>query len=280
MLSSYKIIEYINAKDFLQSCESLLLSNESFYNLKLGLASLIKDNKLEASEQLYFGVFQGDKLIGCALRTNFDKPMALTQIPYVALEQLVNFLANKNIALAGVVGEIETSTNFKEIWTSKNLLKFKINIHLGVYEANSITPPNVNGSLIQGTENEYATIFEFVKGFSEDCFPDREHKNEDIQKICERHIKNRSLYLLKDNMGMIVSMAANTRGSLNGGTVSLVYTPKHLRGHGYGSLVTALVTEKILTEKKFANLFTDLQNPTSNSIYQKIGENIHFDFCN
>lgn len=56
-----------------------------------------------------------------------------------------------------------------------------------------------------------------------------------------------------------------------------------MRGHGYGSLVTALVSEKVLKEKKFANLFTDMTNPTSNSIYQKIGykkigENIHFDF--
>jgi predicted GNAT family acetyltransferase len=78
-------------------------------------------------------------------------------------------------------------------------------------------------------------------------------------------------------------MAANSRFSQNGGTVSLVYTPDELRGHGYGSVVTALVSEIILKNKKIANLFTDLTNPTSNSIYQKIGykkvgENIHFDF--
>jgi len=127
------------------------------------------------------------------------------------------------------------------------------------------------------------TIFQFVKGFCQDCFPDKEHTDENIQKLADRHIKNQSLYLLKNSQGELVSMAANTRGSQNSGTVSLVYTPNELRGKGYASLVTALVSQKILQDKKFTSLFTDLTNPTSNSIYQKIGykkigENIHFEF--
>ena len=37
-------------------------------------------------------------------------------------------------------------------------------------------------------------------------------------------------------------------------------------------MVTALVSQKIFDKgKSLCNLFTDLSNPTSNSIYQKIG---------
>jgi predicted GNAT family acetyltransferase len=63
----------------------------------------------------------------------------------------------------------------------------------------------------------------------------------------------------------------------------LNYSPS-LRGLGYGSNVVALLSDKILREdKKVVNLFTDLTNSTSNSIYQKlgyvkIGQDIHFDF--
>ena len=79
-------------------------------------------------------------------------------------------------------------------------------------------------------------------------------------------------------------MAAKNRESRNAATISLVYTPKELRGQGYASRIVAKLTQKLLDEgKSKCNLFTDLKNPTSNSIYQKVGyrflgESMHFDF--
>ena len=99
-----------------------------------------------------------------------------------------------------------------------------------------------------------------------------------------QNLENKSLFLLKDSKKEIVSMAANTRSTLNGGTISLVYTPNELRGFGHGTTIVSLLADRIIKNgKKFANLFTDLTNPISNSIYQKVGfakvgQNIHFDF--
>jgi predicted GNAT family acetyltransferase len=278
-----EVVQYNNANSFLKDCEHFLAIKESFHNLKLGIASSIIENKIETTEPLYFGIKENNQLIGCALRSNIDRPLAITSLNFKSIEKLIHLLSNNKTTLHGIVGEIQTATQFRDQWISRNNQNFKLSIHLGVYEANAIKLPQLKGKIIVGTENEMDIIFEFVKGFCEDCFPDKEHTNENIQKLCDRHIKNKSLYLLKNEYGEIVSMAAYTRGSQNGGTVSLVYTPKKLRGLGYGSLVTALVSNKILSEKKFVSLFTDLTNPTSNSIYQKIGykkigENIHFDF--
>jgi predicted GNAT family acetyltransferase len=72
--------------------------------------------------------------------------------------------------------------------------------------------------------------------------------------------------------GRPVSMAgvtANVAGQIR---VALVYTPADLRGRGYAGAVTAEVSrvaraagaEEVL-------LFTDLANPTSNALYQRIG---------
>lgn len=277
------IQEYTNISTFLKVCTEFLSSRETFYNLKLGIAHSILDSKIETTSPLYFGLYENEKLVGCALRSNHDRPLALSIMPLNAVDELISFLILKNISLHGVIGELQTATYFRDQWILKNNLNYKLSIHLGVYEADKILSPKDPGMIIPGTENEKAIIFQFVKGFCQDCFPDKEHTDENIHKLSDRHIKNQSLYLLKNEVGEIVSMAANTRGSQNSGTVSLVYTPNHLRGKGYASKVTALVSEKILQEKKFASLFTDLTNPTSNSIYQKIGyrkigENIHFDF--
>ena len=54
--------------------------------------------------------------------------------------------------------------------------------------------------------------------------------------------------------------------------VAPVYTPPEHRANGYGSAVTAAVSQHVMNAGATSVvLFTDLANPTSNSIYQKIG---------
>jgi predicted GNAT family acetyltransferase len=54
--------------------------------------------------------------------------------------------------------------------------------------------------------------------------------------------------------------------------VGPVYTPPEHRGHGYGSAVTAACTAAARAAGAATTvLFTDLANPTSNGIYQRIG---------
>jgi len=63
-----------------------------------------------------------------------------------------------------------------------------------------------------------------------------------------------------------------TRPLVNGISVSLVYTPPELHKKGYATAtVAALSYLQIEAGWQFVSLYTDLSNPTSNSIYQKIG---------
>ncbi|MGB1286752.1 MAG: GNAT family N-acetyltransferase, partial [Aggregatilineales bacterium] len=51
-----------------------------------------------------------------------------------------------------------------------------------------------------------------------------------------------------------------------------VYTPPEYRKNGYASAVTAAISQEILNSgRQFCFLFTDMNNPTSNHIYQMIG---------
>ena len=51
-----------------------------------------------------------------------------------------------------------------------------------------------------------------------------------------------------------------------------VYTPIELRGHGYGSAVTAAAAQWAINAGAVdLVLFTDLANPVSNATYQRIG---------
>ena len=84
-------------------------------------------------------------------------------------------------------------------------------------------------------------------------------------------LSTKKQYVLEDN-GIPVSMAGYTKETQTAICVSFVYTPTYYRGNGYASSCVAQISQ-IALDKGFTKcvLYTDLLNPTSNSIYQKIG---------
>ncbi|MEU6847932.1 GNAT family N-acetyltransferase [Streptomyces sp. NPDC046716] len=72
--------------------------------------------------------------------------------------------------------------------------------------------------------------------------------------------------------GTPVAMAAATRPAAGSVRVASVFTPKAHRGRGYAGAVTAEVS-RVAVERGADEvlLFTDLANPTSNALYQRLG---------
>jgi RimJ/RimL family protein N-acetyltransferase len=69
-----------------------------------------------------------------------------------------------------------------------------------------------------------------------------------------------------------VSIACNTVPVAGMVRIGPVYTPPEARGHGYASVATAALSRRLLAEGiEEVVLYTDLANPVSNSIYQRIG---------
>ena len=83
--------------------------------------------------------------------------------------------------------------------------------------------------------------------------------------------------LLWADEGEPVSLAAWGGPTPNGIRVGPVYTPPELRGRGYATAVTAELSRRLLDGtlfeggRRFCFLYTDLANPTSNAIYERIG---------
>ena len=72
--------------------------------------------------------------------------------------------------------------------------------------------------------------------------------------------------------GEAVSLSGYGARTPHGIRIGPVYTPPELRGRGYASALVASLTQQLLSGgRDFCFLFTDLANPTSNSIYQRVG---------
>ena len=120
--------------------------------------------------------------------------------------------------------------------------------------------------------------------FLADCFADAANPQL-AATMFDRHLQSRTLFFWQCPEDTVpVSMAAIARKTRNGATISLVYTPPAFRRQGHASRMAAALSDRCLKEgKKFCNLFADVTNPTSNSIYQEIGyrnigESKHFKF--
>ncbi|MBI0299950.1 GNAT family N-acetyltransferase, partial [Streptomyces sp. PRKS01-29] len=72
--------------------------------------------------------------------------------------------------------------------------------------------------------------------------------------------------------GRPVACAGISRTVAGMARVALVYTPPELRGRGYAGAATAAVSGAARAAGvKEVLLFTDLDNPTSNALYQRLG---------
>ena len=93
---------------------------------------------------------------------------------------------------------------------------------------------------------------------------------ERAQQMALRRIDSGEIYLWDD--GEPRCMEGRSRPTRHTVTVNAVYTPPEFRSVGYATSTVAALSQRLLGEGyRACVLYTDLANPTSNGIYQRIG---------
>jgi hypothetical protein len=140
---------------------------------------------------------------------------------------------------------------------------------LSVFEIATVKfPKPISGSMRQSTEADREALCQFVGDYAKEI---DEMDTEPPMATADRLIALGRAFLWIDD-GRPVGMAAWAGKTPNGIRINFVYTPPELRGRGYASNLVAQLTQRMLDEgRKFCFLFTDRNNPTSNSIYRNIG---------
>jgi predicted GNAT family acetyltransferase len=91
-----------------------------------------------------------------------------------------------------------------------------------------------------------------------------------VSTVVDDRIGHGGLVLWEDG-GVPVAMAGCNRPQAGAVRIGPVFTPIELRRRGYAGAVTADVSRRALAQGANVILFTDLANPTSNAIYQRLG---------
>jgi len=181
----------------------------------------------------------------------------------------IALLLREGLLIPGVIGPRDVATGFAAAWVEQVGGAWQIQMEQMIYRLDQVNDVSTSpGELIQAQEKHQDLLTEWLLGFSE-VTPDI-WTREDARKRAQDQIAAQSLYLWDD--GQPVSMAWRARPTGRGITVTGVYTPPEFRRQGYATSCVASLSRLLLQEGyQFCTLYTDLANPTSNSVYQKIG---------
>ena len=246
-----------NATSFLERTIGFLLEREAQHNLILGLAARLRTEPRLYGEDPYFAVaLDGDRVVGAAMRTPPHNLILSLIDDDAALDPIAEDVQAVFAGLPGVVGPKEPVARFARIWEERTGASASIGIQQRVYRASEAILP---------------VVLAWMDAFVAEALP--QAPPEDAGHWLERNLSSpdSGVELWVDE-GAPVSFSGYGGLTPNGIRIGPVYTPPELRRRGYASALVAELTQRLLDSgRKFCFLFTDLANPTSNSIYQRVG---------
>jgi predicted GNAT family acetyltransferase len=264
--------QYPTADSFLQAVKPFLLEREMENTLIAGLAESIANGNYPSAPDHYYASVSDDSAVRLAalMTPPFNLIIAAHKLDEDALLTLAQHVKELPNPIPGVLAKKEIAQAFCNVWNSlTNATSFLKIAQRGFQLTSVVSPVVAKGNLRKAILSDADLIAGWIRGFGIDAgianeFPDPKAAGVD-------RIEKEMLYLWEVD-GTPVSMAATSRPTERSITINLVYTPDAFRGKGYASnCVAALSQMQLDIGFAYCTLFTDLSNPTSNSIYQKIG---------
>ena len=179
----------------------------------------------------------------------------------------------KNEPIPGVITEKTLAECFAKAYTYQNNKNYETTMGQRIYELTTVNKYVSQVGTMRLMDEKDMPFFPYWV----EAFHTSEQHDKTVMPIPKDAgaytylLSQKKLYVLEHN-GIPVSMAGFTREMQTVVGVAFVYTPPYYREKGYATACVAKLSQLAL-DKGFKKcvLYTDLANPTSNSIYQKIG---------
>jgi uncharacterized protein len=263
---------YAEPAQFVDHAGEFLAAREAEHNLILGLSARLRHEPRLFGEDPYLAVVEdGGRVVAAALRTP-PHNLALSEIDdQRAIEPLVADVRAVFESLPGAIGPTVVAARFAELWQAATGARGRRALAERIFRAERVDPPQgVTGRMRPYADSDREQATRWIEAFVAEALPD-EHR-EPTERVLEGRVQDPEGGFVVWEDGEPVCLAGFGGPTPNGIRIGPVYTPPELRGRGYGSALTAALTQQLLDGgRRFCFLFTDLANPTSNSIYQRIG---------
>lgn len=266
MTMGLRVVTHADARAFLDRAEPWLLEHEAEHNLVLSIAMAEATSDSPTPDAFFATVEEGGEVVGASFRTPPHK-LSVSRMPLEAVPFLMDAVSRRYDSLPAVLGPKDVAEAAAETWTRLRGGQWTAGMRQRVYRIDTVIASlTVPGSVRLARQDEVDLVIEWMGGFASDT-------SDQFAVPAERvrlWIDEGGIFLW-DEQGP-VSMARAGGETHAGMRVGFVYTPPEHRRRGYATALVAAVSQAILDEGfSFCVLYTDLSNPTSNSIYPKIG---------
>jgi uncharacterized protein len=272
-----EVVRFDDAREFLAAAEPLLCADEARHNLMLAIAGTIRDVPELYPERHLWLVEDGGRPVAAATRTPPYNLVLARPESDEALAALADAVAEEE--LPGVVGAVPESEAFAALWTPRAGKTIRVGMRQGVYALEEVQPlPAVSGAARPATPADRELALRWWIAFADEALHEGGPGRDRAEATLDHRLSSdRAGILLWEDDGEPVSLAGWGGATPNGIRVGPVYTPPELRGRGYATALTAELSRRLLNgrlgpgNRRFCFLYTDLANPTSNAIYERIG---------
>jgi len=204
--------------------------------------------------------------VGVVVQSPLTFPATLTPMEPRVIGAMVEAIAEAGVRLPGVNGDAATAASFAGQWTER--CKSAATPFMGnrLYELIELgEAPEVDGNFRQVVPSDRSLMIQWTTKFQEEVG----EPADDIELRVDSSLSAGHLWLWDD--GETTSMAVSRQPVEGVVRVSGVYTPVEKRKRGYAAACVHALSKHIRAAGHRCVLYTDLANPTSNSIYRRIG---------
>jgi uncharacterized protein len=283
-IKSMNITEYQRPEEFLSLLQKNPSTSSEQNDFMLGLVHLLVTDPHHYKTEPLMAIVTEQNQVRFAVFMTPPWPLVLyaESMPTPQLwSSLIVYLRERNLPVSGVNAEKNLSDYFAQQWCRMNRCKKTIKMTMKFFSLHQVQPVKpCSGHLLKADDTYDDLILKWAEQFQKEA-----QLNEDDQYI-KSHVTSSiqagNVFLWVDDEP--VCMTFRERPQRNGISIGYVYTPKDLRQHGYATNCVAEVSRRCLLEGYHrCTLFTDVKNPISNSIYQKIGyryvcDYLYYDF--
>jgi uncharacterized protein len=262
---------FSDACPFLERVQPFLLSREAEHCLILGLLNGLRaGDQWGAAPPLMALVENRDEVAAVALMTPPHNLILSWTADDSTLDAIARELHAAGVALPGVNSSADIAQRFALRWSELSGCNFRVQMAQRIYQLSRVTnQARAAGRLREPDQSDEALLREWRAAFSVDAEGMDPGQAREAAALPLPHSRR---VLLWEVEGTAVSMAGFAGPTPNGIRVAWVYTPPENRGKGFAGACVAALSQKLLDDgRKFCFLYTDLANPISNHVYQKIG---------
>jgi GNAT superfamily N-acetyltransferase len=257
---------------FAEAVMLFLLKHEAEHCLPIGIIAQTIENPERWEGPVTFATVDRDgEPVAVAIRTPPYEPVFSRVEGTDAIPLLVDLFTDDE-AVAGFMAPIDVGALLAEEWARQTGFAVAISMPERIYAIERVEPViGVPGALRWATEADRDLLIAWNEAFVAEAFGERVAPGHAARGVDTRLNSEQSGFAFWEDSGP-VCMVGFGGPTPDGSRIGPVYTPPEFRRRGYGSAAVAALSQELIDEgRRFCVLFADLDNPTSNHIYQEIG---------